>query len=241
MEKLPYLCKRDIFCVFFGAVIGFIVWLIVANFIVWLFYSDTNFITPYKAYNPYGVFIQKYCRGDSAGKELAFQEYVGSKAYFDDMRDYGIVLEEIPVLFYDIQCLRDGSSFNTKAYLKDNPEWVINEGIPPTSEAYLVFRDTKHLCKEAGIDYDEWLDNTKGFAESYAKSDKHDTDERLSAYMPYYHTTLGRQLLDEKDLQFSLRVQKMILKDNYCWWDIVSPRNAEYKVNYEWLLSLLSE
>lgn len=241
MKDLPYLCKRDLFCVFRNALIGFVAWLLAMNFIAWIFDSKVSFVTPYSAYNPYGVFIQKYCHGDSAGKELAFQKYVGSRAYFDDMRDYGIELEEIPVLFYDIRCLREGVAFNTKAYISDNPEWVINEGLPPTSKDYLVFRDTKRLCGIANISYEEWVDNMERSAHAYQNADKDDSDERLLAYMPYYHTTLGRKLLDKSALESSLDIQKRTLSQNYCWWDIVSPWNAEYKVNYEWLLSLFDE
>lgn len=237
MKDLPYLCKRDLFCVLRNALIGFAVWFLAMNFIAWIFSSKVSFVTPYSAYNPFGVFIQKYCHGDSVGKELAFQRYVGSKAYFDDMRDYGIKLEEIPVLFYDIQCLREGSAYNTKVYIADNPKWVINKGLPPTSEDYLVFRNTKRLCENANIDYDEWVCNVKDFADSYRENGDN-PNERILAYMPYYHTTLGRKLLDKSSLKSSLDVQKRMLSQNFCWWDIVSPANVEFKVNYEWLLSL---
>ena len=241
MKDLPYLCKRDLFCVFRNALIGFVVWLLAMNFIAWIFGSKVSFVTPYSAYNPYGVFIQKYCCGDSVGKELAFQKYVGSRVYFDDMRDYGIELEEIPVLFYDIQCLREGVACNTKAYISDNPKWVINEGLPPTSKDYLVFRDTKRLCEIANINYEEWADNMERSARAYQNADKDEPDERLLVYMPYYHTTLGRNLLDSSLLKSSLATQKGTLSQDFCWWDIVSPRNARYEVNYEWLLSLFEK
>lgn len=225
MKNLPYLCKRDIFCVFRNIVIGFVIWFFAMNFIMWCDYSGTSFMTPYNEYNPYGVFIQKYCHGDSTNKEQAFQKYVGSKAYFDDMRDYGIELEKTPVLFFDIQCLKaDSSNIAGGEYI---PYWE------------LEFRDTQHLCNVAGIDYSKWEKYMRNSCDFYLEWDK-DSDEELLARMRFCHVELRRELLNTRVLRRSLHVQEL-LRDNYCWWDIVSTRNPAFKVNYKWLLSLFDK
>ncbi len=229
MKDLPYLCKRDVFCVFRNAVIGFVVWFFAMNFIAWCDYSGTSFATPYNQYNPYGVYIQKYCQGDSTNKEMAFRKYVGSKAYFDDMRDYGIELEKIPVLFYDIQCLRTNS--------RRLPDGISANYIMPS---YSVFRDTQHLCEIAGMDYSKWKNNMESASDSYSNLVWHgDSEDRFLAEMPYFHVESRRVLLNKSLLQEDLRVQESSRRA-FLWWNIISTRNPKFKVNYKWLLALFN-
>lgn len=233
LQRKPYFCKNDVFYMAIDYLIGYGVWLGLLILLVnWLSDPVTEIFCKYNQYNPYSVYIAKYCHNDSTGKEMAFRRYVGSKAYFQDLEDYGIDLENTPCLFYDVHFLKRGYGCEDASLVDSTDVEYYGKNRYPTN---FIQRDkeSRRYARIAGVDYDKFVKNALKMGKKLFESDERNEPKYRPKYVCY-----DRKLLDRESLEESLRLSRQLC-DEYPWYmpTFVFIKYDEF--NRQWMLDLL--